>query len=123
MPPLASAQESPLPPCPNTPNCYRASLRVPLPPAETMTLAKQEVRRLSGFTFGSATEVERISDNRLRATFRVLVFTDDLELAVTPDGDGSVIHVRSASRTGRSDLGVNRRRVEALFDAIRTLVP
>ncbi len=39
-------------------------------------------------------------------------FADDLELNLRPD-DG-VIAVRSASRLGYSDLGVNRRRVEFL---------
>jgi uncharacterized protein (DUF1499 family) len=33
------------------------------------------------------------------------------------DTDRRVIHVRSASRTGYSDLGVNRRRVERLREA------
>ncbi len=43
---------------------------------------------------------------------RWLKFTDDLELAL--DASARVIHVRSASRIGRGDLGVNRKRVEAI---------
>jgi uncharacterized protein (DUF1499 family) len=39
-------------------------------------------------------------------------FVDDLELEVRPNEN--VIAVRSASRVGRSDMGVNRRRVERL---------
>ena len=39
-------------------------------------------------------------------------FVDDVEFHL-PAGE-RVIHVRSASRLGRSDLGVNRRRVEAI---------
>jgi len=39
-------------------------------------------------------------------------FVDDVEF--TLDADNRVIHVRSASRTGYSDFGVNRRRVERL---------
>ncbi len=42
----------------------------------------------------------------------VLGFVDDLECLL--DRKASVIHVRSASRVGYSDFGVNRRRVEAL---------
>lgn len=42
----------------------------------------------------------------------VFGFVDDLELL--RDAKGGVIHVRSASRVGYSDLGVNRQRVEAL---------
>jgi len=41
---------------------------------------------------------------------RLLRFVDDVEFYF----DGSVIHVRSCSRLGRRDFGVNRRRIEAL---------
>ena len=47
---------------------------------------------------------------------RWLKFTDDLELAL--DESARVIHVRSASRIGRGDLGVNRKRVEAIRAAM-----
>lgn len=43
---------------------------------------------------------------------RWLKFTDDVEFYL--DAPAGVIHVRSASRIGRSDLGVNRARIEAL---------
>ena len=43
---------------------------------------------------------------------RWLKFTDDVELSL--DEAGGVIQVRSASRLGRKDFGVNRARVEAL---------
>lgn len=43
---------------------------------------------------------------------RWLKFTDDVEFYL--DEAASVIHVRSASRLGQKDLGVNRARVEAL---------
>lgn len=50
----------------------------------------------------------------IRAQFqsRVMRYTDDLELWL--DRDNRVIQVRSASRLGKSDLGVNRERVETL---------
>ena len=41
---------------------------------------------------------------------RLLRFVDDLELFL----DGTTLHVRSASRLGRRDFGVNRARVEKL---------
>lgn len=43
---------------------------------------------------------------------RLLGFTDDLEFYL--DAPAGVIQVRSASRLGKGDLGVNRKRVEAL---------
>lgn len=51
---------------------------------------------------------------------RWLRFVDDVEFWVPP-GE-SVIHVRSASRLGRKDFGVNRARIESIraqFDALR----
>ncbi len=39
-------------------------------------------------------------------------FADDVELLLSPEE--GVIHVRSASRFGIGDMGVNRKRVEAL---------
>jgi uncharacterized protein (DUF1499 family) len=45
---------------------------------------------------------------------RLLRYVDDLELYF----DGNAIQVRSCSRLGRRDFGVNRRRVEALRQLI-----
>lgn len=39
-------------------------------------------------------------------------FVDDVEFYL--DEDTKVIHVRSASRLGQSDLGVNRKRIETI---------
>ena len=47
-----------------------------------------------------------------QVTTRWLKFTDDLEFYL--DEPAGVIQVRSASRIGRKDFGVNRARVEAL---------
>ena len=107
---------SPLPPC-EAGNCYDESRRFDRTPATLFADALACVRDLSGLTIGHAVEIERDAKLlRLHAPFKVFVFTDDLDLRVTPDGGGAVLHVRSASRVGRSDLGTNRRRVTALFD-------
>ena len=42
----------------------------------------------------------------------LLGFVDDVEFYVPPNA--KTIHVRSASRLGYSDLGVNRKRIEAI---------
>jgi uncharacterized protein (DUF1499 family) len=44
-------------------------------------------------------------------------FVDDVEFFV--DRDQRVIHFRSASRVGHSDLGVNRQRMQAIVAAWR----
>ncbi len=52
--------------------------------------------------------------NYLRAEFtsRIFRFVDDVEFLF--DDSLKYIHVRSASRIGRSDLGVNRKRIEEI---------
>ncbi len=45
---------------------------------------------------------------------RFIGFKDDVEIEVEDDA----VHVRSASRVGYGDLGVNRKRVEALRQAL-----
>lgn len=58
--------------------------------------------------------VIRREGNYLHAEFRsrLMGFVDDVELVF--DERAGVLHVRSASRLGRRDFGVNRERVEAL---------
>jgi len=58
------------------------------------------------------TKVIREDSNYLYAEFRtpLLRYVDDVEFFF----DGKVIHVRSCSRLGRRDFGVNRKRVEEL---------
>jgi uncharacterized protein (DUF1499 family) len=70
---------------------------------------------------GAAIVVE--SPDYLHAEFstRWLRFVDDLELYL--DASAKLIHVRSASRLGYSDLGANRRRVEAIRERFAGGVP
>lgn len=58
------------------------------------------------------------NENYLYAEFRtaLLRYVDDVEFFF----DGKVIHVRSCSRLGRRDFGVNRKRVEELRRLIET---
>jgi uncharacterized protein (DUF1499 family) len=61
--------------------------------------------------FPRASIIEK-SETYLYAEFRtqLMRYVDDVEFFF----DGSVIHVRSCSRLGRRDFGVNRKRIEAL---------
>ena len=51
-------------------------------------------------------------------TTRLMKYVDDVEFWFDPGNN--VIQVRSASRLGESDLGVNRKRVEAVRAALAT---
>jgi uncharacterized protein (DUF1499 family) len=46
-------------------------------------------------------------------------FTDDIVIRVAAAGDGSRVDIRSASRVGRGDFGVNAARVRAYLKALR----
>lgn len=61
---------------------------------------------------GVTVVVQQPNHVRAEAQTRWLRFVDDIDLLLD-DGAG-VIHVRSASRLGRKDFGVNRARVEEL---------
>ncbi len=67
------------------------------------------------------TEVIEETPNYIHATSksRIFKFVDDVEFYFP--ANESVIHLRSASRVGESDLGVNRRRVEQIRLALRDL--
>ena len=61
------------------------------------------------------------TDNYLRAEFTssMLRFVDDTEFWF--DATNQRVDVRSASRLGRKDFGVNRWRIEALRDKLSAL--
>lgn len=65
--------------------------------------------------------IENKGDGYLYAqcTTRLMKFVDDLELWFDPVHQ--VVQVRSASRVGRKDFGVNRQRVEALRAGLAAL--
>jgi uncharacterized protein (DUF1499 family) len=77
------------------------------PPEKAWDDLKETIREMGG-------RIQEEEDDYLWATFtsRLFRFVDDVEFRmVSTDG---MIHVRSGSRVGYSDLGVNRRRVEKL---------
>jgi len=59
---------------------------------------------------------------RIEAVARtpIMGFREDVSIRVTPDGDGSRVDIRSASRYFESDLGSNAARVAKLIDEINT---
>lgn len=74
--------------------------------------AIDRIKRIVETTEGA--RIIRAEPTYLYAQFqtRWLRFVDDVEFFA--DDDAKVVHVRSASRIGRGDLGVNRARIEAV---------
>jgi len=114
------ADSSPLQPCPDTPNCERTERTYNTDPDTLFNATRTALNRL-GPSLIETQEQARTA----HAVYRVaLVFKDDVHIAVTAgESAGSILHVRSASRVGYSDLGVNARRVERLFDAVGEALP
>jgi len=114
-----------LAPCPSTPNCVcsdhggEASV-APLGFTGNVDDAWRAARAAIEATGGI---VIRADASYLHATYttRVLRFVDDVELRL--DAAARVIHVRSASRVGRYDFGVNEKRVTRIADAFSRLAP
>ncbi|WP_315983685.1 DUF1499 domain-containing protein [Aliamphritea spongicola] len=52
-----------------------------------------------------------------RFTSRIFRFVDDFELRINESA--GVLHIRSASRVGRSDFSVNRKRYDAFREHLK----
>lgn len=105
-------------PCPASPNCVcsedptAAAALAPLAYTGDGPLAFAALVELVAAEPDA--ELVTVEPGYAHAVYRtpLLRFRDDLELRL--DEAAGVIQVRSASRVGYSDLGANRRRVEAL---------
>lgn len=107
-----------LAPCPSSPNCVSST-----------DANADEYHHIAAFSVNSPAQWQLLqttllemprtrqldrSENYLHAvvTSKILRFKDDIELLYQPDKQQA--QVRSASRLGRSDFSVNRKRVEEL---------
>ena len=75
-------------------------------------LAMERLIRLLRQTEGVRMVEQRPDYIYAQANTKLLNFTDDLEFSL--DRSSNLIHMRSASRLGHSDLGTNRKRLEAI---------
>jgi len=111
-----------LAPCKHTPNCVSSQADpadtehyiAPIPfRGDAMAAVLHAVKQMP------RTTVINRDLNYLYAEFRtpLMRFVDDVEFFYDKAG---VIHVRSASRLGRRDFGVNRKRIEELRSLIQS---
>jgi uncharacterized protein (DUF1499 family) len=104
--------------CPDTPNCVSSQStdrRHAIDPLRYEGTAEAARERLIGAVSGMKRARIVVAEERyLRAEFTSALFrfVDDVEFLL--DDGTATIHVRSASRVGSSDLGVNRRRVDEI---------
>jgi len=114
-----------LSPCPGTPNCVSSQEKKlqhriqPINFEGSLELAKQRLYRVINSMRGTRIITQEDVYWHVEFTTQLLRFIDDVEFYF--DGSQSLIHVRSASRQGYWDLGVNRRRVETIRSAFEEL--
>ena len=107
-----------LSPCPTSPNCVsslssdKSHYVEPLTYEATLEEAREKL--ISVIHSMKRAEIITAEIDYIHATFKSALFgfIDDVEFSF--DDQRKVIDVRSASRTGYSDLGVNRKRVEEI---------
>jgi uncharacterized protein (DUF1499 family) len=112
-----------LAPCKRTPNCVSSQAEpddgehyiAPIAYRGTMRELQQAVESMPRSTVISA------DGQYLYAEFRtpLMRYVDDVELYY--DERAGLVQVRSASRLGRRDFGVNRKRIEELRSRLRTI--
>jgi uncharacterized protein (DUF1499 family) len=109
-----------LAPCPSSPNCVSTQSTnpekyiQPLPYAANADKSRSIVRSIIESMPRSIIVEEK--EHYIHAEFRSLIFrfVDDVEFLF--DDEGKTIHFRSAARTGYSDFGVNRRRMQHISE-------
>jgi uncharacterized protein (DUF1499 family) len=114
-----------LPPCSGTPNCVSSQAEDSphyIPPLRIVGDQNQAWEALRGYI----NEHERLAithetDGVLHAeaTSLFFQFVDDIDAVL--DTHAGLIHIRSASRLGHSDFGVNRKRIEEIRKELKKM--
>ena len=107
-----------LAPCPDSPNCVSSQAEdaghhiAPFKYQGSLADAKGEVKKVVAAL--PRTKIITETNDYLHVIFTTAImrFVDDVEFYF--DDQRKVIEVRSASRVGHSDLGVNRKRIETI---------
>lgn len=111
-----------LTPCPTSPNCVCSQdigSAAYIEPIHTTGSAPETLAKVKAIVLAlPRTRLVEERPDYLRFEFRsrIFRFVDDVEFLAS--GTDPAIQVRSASRTGYSDLGVNRKRIESIRSAL-----
>lgn len=107
-----------LSPCPSSPNCVSSQgndERHAIEPLHYESALGEARGRLVAILYSMArVKLVTVEEDYIHAEFRsrLFGFVDDVEFSF--DGEQNTIHLRSASRTGYYDFGMNRKRIERI---------
>ena len=110
--------------CPQTPNCVSSQVDntdshfiEPYRYKKDLTTAFQELKTV--VENQKRTKIISFTENYINAEFTsfLMGYVDDVEFYF--DDTAKLVHVRSASRLGKSDLGVNRKRIESIREQLK----
>src|SRR5712691_10053366 len=93
-----------------------APLMLDVPPADAFRRALATAEQLGWTIVATGPEAGRIEASQRSRWFG---FTDDVVIRIAAAGSGSRVDVRSVSRVGRNDFGVNAARVRTYLAALR----
>ena len=109
-------QPHPFEPCPGTPNCIIHSVEYEMHHSELYAQVVDVIKKMDPHQHSANEDSMNID-----AVFRIPVFgfKDDVKISVERiDESKSVLHIKSASRVGHGDLGVNSRRVKRFLNHV-----
>ena len=121
--PEGGVENGRLKPCPDKPNCVISEEGGAIREGQSirpLTLGHADQwQDLTAIIERQGGKVTEHNEGYLRAEFRsrLFRFVDDLEVRL--DDDKTTLHIRSGSRSGTSDLGVNRKRIETLREHLK----
>lgn len=112
-------RDNKLSPCPSSPNCVSSQEGEDerhrlLPLTYSITLNDAHQQLVDVIQSMQRTHIVTVGERYLHVEFRSAMFrfVDDVEFYF--DDERKLIHVRSASRVGYSDFGMNRKRIESI---------
>lgn len=123
--PILGVEQGKLTQCPSKPNCVNSQAGNSEHFIESINVNKTQLETknllLKVISDRKNTVLKEVRDDYIKVEFlsKIFGFTDDVEFYFPViNSNTTIVHVRSASRVGYSDFGVNRKRIEAIRDEI-----
>tara|TARA_R110002124_G_scaffold46903_1_gene140209 strand:- start:9332 stop:9793 length:462 start_codon:yes stop_codon:yes gene_type:complete len=121
LPQNVEASENPIKECPNSPNCFRTTQYFDQDSSAVFSSIQSAIKELNAHNIEI---VDNSKTQSLDAVFKIPIFgwLDDVKVLVVPDKNNmnnTFVHLKSSSRKGYYDIGVNKRRINRILKVAR----